>query len=94
MGALIKAGKTLILLFWLSELANLFRLLPDPLDNLAHIAAVVLLMLHAAETALFTRLYGQQLAEPKFHKMQVLIFGVFHWLDLLQRQQIRMPKRS
>ena len=90
----IYLGKAVTLLFWLSELVNLFQLIPTPLSSFLHFIAVAILAVHAVEVGLFTRLYARQLAEPKLHKMQILVFGIFHWLDLLRRGEIKVEAGS
>lgn len=81
----IGLGKAITLMFWLAELFNLFRMIPAPTSQLLHGAAVVILILHLFEVAIMVRLHGRYLIEPKLDKMQVLVFGVFHWLEIMRR---------
>lgn len=87
----ILPGKAVMLLFWLAELANLFKLVSPPWDGVLHTAVSVVLAVHLVGATLFTRAYAALLLEPKLHKMLIMFFGVFHWLDLRQKGRLRRP---
>lgn len=86
--SLVKGG---MLVFWLAELANLFKLVPSPWDTILHTAVVVVLAINSVVAALFIRVHGQFLIEHKLHKMLVVLFGVVHWLDLQRSGKLPRP---
>ncbi|RMF16016.1 MAG: DUF1145 domain-containing protein [Gammaproteobacteria bacterium] len=87
MKALVGVGKCLVGLFWFGEVLNLFQVWPASVTTLYHFLSVVILGIHAFEAALASRLWGAQWVEPKYEKMQILVFGVFHLLALRDRQR-------
>lgn len=89
MSGVVMVGKLMMLSFWLAEFANLFKWVPPPWDGVLHTAALILLGLHLVLGAIFTRRHAQLLLEPKLHKMMILLFGLFHWLDLQQKGKLR-----
>lgn len=92
MRGLILVGKVLVGLFWLGEALNLFKVWPPSVSQIYHVLAVVILGIHVAEAALASRMWGTHWVEPKFEKMLILVFGVFHVLALRERQ--RQAKRG
>ena len=82
----ILIGKLITLCFWGAVLLSLFSVFSDPVQTMLGWAGVAVLLVHFVEVALFTRRFGDKLIEPKFDKLMVLVFGIFHMLPLLMEE--------
>ncbi|MFV3305458.1 DUF1145 domain-containing protein [Pseudomonas sp. NY15181] len=83
MKALLGLGKLIALLFWLAVLANLFLSFAHPFGTLLNVAGVLILLVHIIEVvALRKRLSGRP--HPRMDRLQILLFGVFHFATLPQ----------
>lgn len=76
-------GKAVTLFFWGAVIASLFAIFPKPITSMLGWAGVAILLVHFVEVAMFTRRFGGQLVEPKFDKLMVLVFGIFHVLPFM-----------
>lgn len=81
MQGLIMVGKGAVALFWLVFGAALNKWLGSPFEQLVYLLAVALLLLHVLELWLCTELL-QQRANPWLDRVQILLFGAFHWVAL------------
>ncbi|WP_369602543.1 DUF1145 domain-containing protein [Hahella sp. SMD15-11] len=88
----IMMGKGLVGLFWLGEGLNLFQVFPKEVSGIYHILAVTILAIHWVEAVLASRMWAQSWIEPKYEKMQILAFGVFHILALRGQQRKGLRK--
>ncbi|WP_152221289.1 DUF1145 domain-containing protein [Pseudomonas sp. SCB32] len=83
MKALLGLGKLIALLFWLAVLANLILPFAHPFSTLLTTAGVLILLIHIIEIlALRNRLLGRP--RPGMDRLQILLFGVFHFATLPQ----------
>ena len=74
-------GKVAFLVFWLAVLVNLLEPFAYPFQLLINGAAVALLILHVIEVlAVGARVRNRP--SPWLDRLQVLLFGVFHWYRL------------
>lgn len=81
MKALVGLGKLIALLFWLAVLANLLNPFAHPFGALLTLAGGLILLIHIVELlALGKRLRGRP--HPWMDRLQVLLFGVFHFISL------------
>ncbi len=74
--------KVVIGVFWGLVLISLFQVFPAQVASLLGWAGVVILLVHVIEVALFTRDFAQLYIEPKFERLQVLLFGIVHLSEL------------
>lgn len=81
MKALMIVGKGLAVLFWLVFGAALAKWLGSPFEQLVHLLAAFLLLLHGLELWLFSGLLVNR-ANPWLDRLQVLLFGIFHLYGL------------
>jgi putative membrane protein len=83
MKALLGLGKLIALLFWLAVLANLIQPFAHPFALLLNAAGALILLIHILEVlALRKRLQGRP--HPGLDRLQILLFGVFHFATLPQ----------
>lgn len=83
MKVFLQVGKTAVAVFWLLVLANLVSPLNKPVDLLLNLLGALVLLAHVVELALFgNRLRG--LSSVNLHRMQVLLFGIFHLYGLAE----------
>jgi len=81
MKALLIAGKALTLSFWLVFGAALVKWVGPPFEQLIHLLAAFLLVLHGVQLWLFAdTLTGR--SNPWLDRLQVLLFGIFHLYPL------------
>lgn len=81
MKAFVGLGKLVALLFWLAVLANLLHPFAHPFATLLKVAGGLILLIHILELlALGARLKGR--SSPWLDRIQVLLFGIFHFLSL------------
>ncbi len=85
MKMIILIGKVVTLLFWVAVLVSLFSVFPESVETILGWAGAGILLVHFVEVALFTRRFGAQLIEPKFDKLMVLVFGIFHVLPFMMK---------
>jgi putative membrane protein len=71
-------GKAAFLVFWLAVLANLLEPFAYPFHPLINGVAAALLLLHFIEM-LATGARLKSRPSPWLDRLQVLLFGVFHW---------------
>ena len=83
MKAIILIGKVITLIFWIAVFVSLFSVFSDPIAHLLGWAGAAVLLVHFIEVAIFTKRFGKKLIEPKFDKLMVLIFGIFHIMPFL-----------
>lgn len=83
MKIIILSGKAITLVFWIFVLLSLFAVFSEPVTNMLGWVGVAVLLIHFVEVAIFTKRFGGQLIEPKYDKLMVLVFGVFHVLPFL-----------
>ncbi|MFD2229693.1 DUF1145 domain-containing protein [Alkalimarinus sediminis] len=83
MKIIILAGKTITLAFWGFVLVSLFSVFSQSVTQMLGWVGVAVLLVHFAEVAMFTKRFGSRLTEPKFDKLMVLIFGIFHIMPFL-----------
>ena len=86
MSMLILMGKVVTLAFWGAVLLSLFSIFPKPIASMLGWGGVVILLIHFVEAAIFTRRFGSELVEPKYEKMMVLVFGIFHVLPFMVKK--------
>ena len=81
MNIVFTLGKVLLVMLW--TLAALALLLPamGAIDSLLIKAAVITLAIHLLELAWVDKRL-RPLANPWAHRLQVLLFGYFHWGQL------------
>ncbi len=84
MSFFILAAKIILLLFWFVFFLSALKTWDDPWRTYINWAGLITLAVHIIEAAWFVRRFGGQLSEPKFEKMQVLVFGVLHWWPALK----------
>ncbi|PTQ69466.1 DUF1145 domain-containing protein [Pseudomonas sp. GV071] len=85
MKVFLQVGKTAVAVFWLLVLVNLFSPLNKPVDLLLNVLGGLVLLAHVVELGLFgARLRG--LANINLHRVQVLLFGIFHLYGLAEPQ--------
>lgn len=85
MKVFLQVGKTAVAVFWLLVLVNLFSPLNKPVDLLLNVLGGLVLLAHVVELGLFgARLRG--LASINLHRVQVLLFGIFHLYGLAEPQ--------
>lgn len=83
MKALLGLGKVIALLFWLAVLANLIQPFAHPFGTLLNAAGALVLLIHIIETLVLRgRLRGRP--RPGMDRLQILLFGVFHFATLPQ----------
>ena len=83
MKALLGLGKLIALLFWLAVLANLIQPFAHPFSSLLNVAGALILLIHIIEVmTLRNRLRGRP--HPRMDRLQILMFGVFHFATLPQ----------
>ena len=84
MKAFVGLGKVVALLFWLAVLANLLHPFAHPFATLLQVAGGLVLLIHIVELlVLGARLRGRP--HPGLDRVQVLLFGIFHFLSLPAR---------
>jgi len=81
----ILMGKLITLFFWVAVLLSLFAVFPKSVGVLLGWFGVVILLIHFIEAAIFTKRFGDELVEPKYEKLMVLVFGIFHILPFMLR---------
>ncbi|WP_250657326.1 DUF1145 domain-containing protein [Alkalimarinus coralli] len=86
MKAIIALGKIITLIFWVAVIASLFEVFSETASAMLGWAGAAVLIVHFIEVALFTKRFGDKLIEPKFDKLMVLVFGIFHVLPFLVNQ--------
>ena len=84
MKVLILVGKFVTLFFWGAVLLSLFSVFPKNIVTLLGWAGAVILLIHFIEAAIFTKRFGDELVEPKYEKLMVLVFGLFHILPFMK----------
>ncbi len=94
MNAFLWIGKGVTLCFWGAVVLSLFSVFPDRVASLLGWAAVAVLVLHVIEVVMFASLLSTHSLEPKYDKMRVLIFGIFHVLPLLLKEKARLTRQS
>jgi uncharacterized protein YhhL (DUF1145 family) len=77
--------KALLLIFWMVFLLSALKTWSDPWRIYINWMGIFILCIHLIEAIWFVSKFGNQLAEPKFEKMQVLVFGVLHWGPALKK---------
>lgn len=83
MKVFLQVGKTAVAVFWLLVLANLISPLNKPIDLLLNVLGGLVLLAHVLELGLFgSRLRG--LPGLNLHRVQVLLFGIFHLYGLAE----------
>ena len=82
----ILMGKVVSLVFWGAVLLSLFSIFPKSIASFLGWAGVVILLIHFVEAAIFTKRFGSELVEPKYEKMMVLVFGIFHILPFMMKK--------
>jgi len=87
MKVMILTGKTATLFFWGAVLLSLFSVFPKQVESLLGWAGVVILLIHFVEVAIFTKRFGSELVEPKYDKLMVLVFGIFHVLPFMVKKR-------
>lgn len=81
MKAVLGLGKLIALLFWLAVLANLFQPFAHPFSTLLNTVGALILLIHIVEVlALGKRLRSRP--HPGADRLQILLFGVFHFAGL------------
>jgi len=80
MKVMILMGKVVTLFFWGAVLLSLFSIFPEQVTTLLGWAGMAILLIHFVEVAIFTKRFGDELVEPKYEKLMVLVFGIFHVL--------------
>lgn len=83
MKIIILTGKAITLAFWVTVLISLFSVFSESVTTMLGWMGAIILFVHFVEAGLFTKRFGDRLMEPKFDKLMVLIFGVFHLLPFL-----------
>lgn len=86
MKIIILAGKAITLAFWIFVLLSLFAVFSEPVAKMLGWVGVAVLLVHFVEVAMFTKRFGGKLIEPKYDKLMVLIFGIFHVLPFLMAE--------
>lgn len=82
MRMIILIGKLLCLVFWVMLVVSFFEVFSDDVSRGLSVSAVAILFVHLVEVAIFSKVINKVSVEPKFDKMQVLLFGLFHLLVL------------
>jgi len=83
MKVMILMGKVVTLFFWGAVLLSLFSIFPEQVTALLGWAGMAILLIHFVEVAIFTKRFGDELVEPKYEKLMVLVFGIFHVLPFM-----------
>ena len=83
---MILMGKVVTLFFWGVVLLSLFSVFPQSIASLIGWAGVAILLIHFVEVAIFTKRFGNELVEPKYDKLMVLVFGIFHVLPFMMKK--------
>ncbi|MED5465325.1 MAG: DUF1145 domain-containing protein [Myxococcota bacterium] len=78
----IKLGKAGTLVFWGLVAFTMVRPLGPPLGQLLIMAAPLIMGIHVMEAFFFIRTFKEKVPELSAHALQVLIFGVFHILEV------------
>lgn len=78
----IKLGKAATLGFWGLVAFTMVRPLGAPLGPLLIMAAPLIMGIHVMEAFFFIRNFKEKVPELSAHALQVLIFGVFHILEV------------
>ncbi len=87
MRVMILMGKAVTLCFWGTVLLSLFSVFPKQVESLLGWAGVAILLIHLVEVAIFTKRFGNELVEPKYDKLMVLVFGIFHVLPFMMKKR-------
>lgn len=90
---MLRVGKGLAGLFWLSLLGALVGVLAKPFDQLLSLLALLLIAIHVLELWLFSGSLGAR-SNLWLDRLQVLAFGVFHLLDMQPTLQLDAPRDS
>lgn len=80
---IILSGKAITFVFWLLVLLSLFAVFSEAVTEILGWVGVAVLLIHFIEVAMFTKRFSGKLIEPKYDKLMVLIFGIFHILPFL-----------
>ncbi|UZE95183.1 DUF1145 domain-containing protein [Alkalimarinus alittae] len=94
MKTIILLGKGITLGFWVAVFSSLFSVFSDNVAMMLGWAGAAVLLVHFVEVALFTKRFGDRLMEPKFDKLMVLVFGIFHILPFLMRELEREKAKA
>ncbi len=78
----IKLGKAATLIFWGLVVSTMVRPLGAPLGQLLLIAAPLIMGIHVMEAFFFIRNFKEKIPDLSAHALQVLLFGVFHILEV------------
>lgn len=89
---MLRFSKGVIGAFWLLVLVSLFSVFSEPVTRLLGWAGAVIFFVHLVEVALFTRDFGQHYPEPKFERLQVLLFGIVHLSELKIKSLPKKPE--
>ncbi len=92
MKIIILIAKSVTLAFWVTVLLSLFSVFSEPLTEMLGWMGAAVLLIHFIEVAMFTKRFSHRLIEPKFDKLMVLVFGVFHMLPFLM-DEIKKEKK-
>ena len=86
MKVMILMGRVVTLFLWGAVLLSLFSVFPKPVASLLGWTGALILLIHFVEAAIFTKRFGDELVEPKYEKLMVLVFGVFHILPFMTKK--------
>ena len=81
---LVQFGKLMTGVFWALVAFNLAIPLAGPLGLVITIGGPAILGIHTLEAFFFIRKFKHQLPEMSAHALQVLLFGVFHFLQVME----------